>query len=108
MHAGPQGLLWEALGSKMARCLSAKTAGRLWEGLRSCSEAVRARPRQLWQQQGVGTQKPRAIGAEAAAPQRGEGCGLDSPVEEALALRRPVRWSAPCPPTQPELPYLLS
>lgn len=69
----------------------------------SASEA-----RQLWQQQGVGTQKPRAIGAEAAAPQRGEGCGLDSPMEEALALRKPVRWSAPCPPTQPELPYLLS
>lgn len=65
----------------------------------SASEA-----RQLWQQQGVGTQKPRAIGAEAAAPQRDEGCGLDSPMEEALARRK--RWpcgspSAGPPPAHP-------
>lgn len=94
------GKLWTA----GCGCLDAETRGGSGRG----SEAAARRwPGGLWQQHDVGSPGSRRESERRLPPHRGpRGYGLDSPVEEAMALPKPVRWSAPHrPPSRSSLTY---
>ena len=97
------GLLWEALDSRM-RVSGCKIQGGSGQG----SEAAARRwPGGLWQQHDVGSPGSHRESERRLPPHRGpRGYGLDSPGEEAMALPKPVRRSAPHrPPSRSSLTY---